>query len=278
MSGRAAKRAELLQILSEELQGDLRIAGAVLVGSGATGFRDDESDIDIVAPVAHGSDAAMVFLDWKERIHDLIDAQYLAETAATEQEHLLVLHCDGLLEIDISFPPLQKLTATAPRWQILWQRSDEIARRLSEPSTEKGIAPGQEYIWTLNRAVHRITYAARALRRGEVWKAMLQLDELRRFVLQLASLNLFGEQDAGSRADTFPPELLAAFSRSLPAAADAGAVQQSLRAWVDILLDHAAALDRRYGEHRAETVGELLMQHVQWPIPDNALHAPGAIT
>lgn len=265
MSIRAAKRAEILQVLSDELHKDPRIAGAVLVGSGATGFRDDESDIDMVAPVAHGADAGMVFLDWKKRIHDLVEARYLAETAATEQERLLVFHCDGPLEIDISFPLLGNLRATAPRWHVLWERSEEITRRLSEQGKEDEVDPAQQYRWTLNRAVHRVTYAARALRRGEVWKAILQLDELRRFLLQLASLNLYGDQNGDSRADTFPPLLLASFRDSIPTDISVDAVRQSLSTCVNILLDHAAVLDQQYGEHRAEAAGRLLMEYLGSP-------------
>src|SRR3712207_2026666 len=99
MSERATKRAEVLRRLSDALREDRRLAGAVLVGSGANGFQDDESDIDLVAPVAAEYDAATVFRDWKARIGDVIAVRYQAETAFTEQHHLLVLLCADRLEV-----------------------------------------------------------------------------------------------------------------------------------------------------------------------------------
>ena len=81
MSDRATPRAEILHSLSDALAHDPRVSGVVLAGSGATGFRDDESDIDIVAPVASTYDAAMMFQEWKARIGEVVDVHYHAETA-----------------------------------------------------------------------------------------------------------------------------------------------------------------------------------------------------
>jgi hypothetical protein len=262
MTTRARRRAATLQQLSDALYADARLAGAVLVGSGAAGFRDDESDIDLVAPVADGHDAALVFGDWKGRIGGIVSGRYLAATAATEREHLLVVHCDDRLEIDISFPPLGELAARAPRWRVLWERSGDVTQRLSALPPEAGIAAGQAYQWTLNRAVHRVTYAARALRRGQAWKAILQLDELRRFALELACLDLFEDSAIDPHIAALPPGLLDALALSLPARADVESARASLRACVDLLLHHAAALDRRHGLSRCEAVRALLIEHL----------------
>ncbi len=119
MSERATKRAEVLSRLSAALRDDRRLAGAVLVGSGANGFQDDESDIDMLAPVAAAYDAAAVFRAWQTRINDLLPVRYHAATAFNEAHHLLVVLCDDMLEVDLSFPPLGSLLALTPRWQVL---------------------------------------------------------------------------------------------------------------------------------------------------------------
>lgn len=262
-SVRAARRAELLQRVSDALFQDQRVAGAVLVGSGAAGFRDDESDLDIVAPVDAGHDAALVFREWKGRIGQVVGEHYQADTAATEAEHLLVVHCSGLLELDLSFPPLAELTALAPRWRILWARSDAVARRLEQPAAAPSQAAELAYRWTLHRAVHRVTAAARALRRGNVWKAILQMDELRRFALQLACLELRGDTHVDAHTDALPPQVLGAFSASLPPSPDVDSVRRSLEACVEQLLAHTAALDRRYGVGHSRSLEPLLSEHLR---------------
>ncbi len=270
MSERATQRAEVLRRLSAALRQDPRLAGAVLVGSGAHGFQDDESDIDLVAPVATEYDAATVFREWKECISDLIAVRYHAETAFTEQHHLLVLLCADRLEVDLSFPPVVRLAALSPNWQVLWDRSGEVARRMVVSNVGSGIAGKQAYVWTLNRAVHRAVYASKALRRGHVWQALLLLDELRCRAVQLACLNALGEaysdvlgQNGVERhVDHLPPEVLAELSRSLPPHAGVDALHQSLAACVDAVLRHAATLDRRYGVERSEPLAVVLSEHL----------------
>ena len=72
MSSRATNRNAMLRRLGDALRDDERLAGMVLVGSGAYGFRVDESDIDIVAPVLAEHDATAVFQEWKQRIRTVL--------------------------------------------------------------------------------------------------------------------------------------------------------------------------------------------------------------
>lgn len=132
------------------------------------------------------------------------------------------------------------------------------------------IPADRAYVWTLNRAAHRAIYAAKALRRGEVWKAMLLLDELRCRALQLAYLDTLGElcsdvlgpNGIERHVDVLPPRVLAEFSRSLPAETGVDAIRQSLTACVDAILAHAAALDQRYGASLCEALGSVLKEHL----------------
>jgi hypothetical protein len=104
-----------------------------LVGSGATGCRDDDSDIDLVAPVAAGYDAAGVFHDWQQRIRELVPVRYLAQTTFTEQQRLLVVLCADRLEIDLSFPPIGAVTGVTPQSLRLWDRSGEVRQHMALP-------------------------------------------------------------------------------------------------------------------------------------------------
>jgi hypothetical protein len=263
---REEHRDNVLTRLSAALRDDERIAGAVLVGSGATGFIDDESDIDLAAPVASGYDAKAVFEDWQIRIEALLAPYYSAETAFTAQHHLMVLLCDGPLEIDLSFPALESLVPLRPTWRVLWDRSGDVERRMSAHVEPRRVDPPQTYIWALNRCMHRALYASKALKRAQLWKAILLLDELRTRTLQLACLHVLGDTfsdplgtDGVERhADSLPPEILAELARTIPAGADIASLRASLDACAHGILTHAAALDERYNIARPTPLAEIL--------------------
>ena len=124
-------------------------------------------------------------------------------------------------------------------------------------------ATAEGYVQTLNRTIHRTTAAARALRRGEIWKATLQLDELRRFALQLACMNIHERESVDTLADSLPKALKESFALTLPAAATAEAILASLAAAIDLVIDQAAALDRRHSTPHSESVGSLLREHLE---------------
>jgi len=67
----AAYRCRVLDELTTALMDDERIAGAVLVGSGAAGFKDRYSDIDLAVLVGDESRVDEVYADWWRRIHAL---------------------------------------------------------------------------------------------------------------------------------------------------------------------------------------------------------------
>ena len=60
-------REKVLNHLVESLKTDQRIVSLVLVGSGAVGFTDQFSDIDIVAVVDPHQATTQAFQDWIKR-------------------------------------------------------------------------------------------------------------------------------------------------------------------------------------------------------------------
>ena len=63
------ERQQVLDTLLNVLKGDGRIAGVLVVGSGAVGFKDDYSDIDLSVVMTSEEDVESVFHDWDFRCH-----------------------------------------------------------------------------------------------------------------------------------------------------------------------------------------------------------------
>jgi predicted nucleotidyltransferase len=270
MTERASNRAMALRRLSNALQADERIAGTILVGSGAYGFADDESDIDLVAPVLAKHNPAAVFHDWKRHIETVLAVRYSAPTAFTEQHHLLVLLCAEGLEVDLSFPGIADLAATTPHWRILWARADDVGRRMTLPVQQQVIAEDRAYMWLLHRAIHRAVYTSKALRRGQTWKALVLLDELRSRVTQLAcwatlgqpTTDALGPNGVERHIERLPDEVHRALAASVPSRVDAEALRGCVQTCVELVLLYARVLDHRYGIERAEPLSETLREHL----------------
>lgn len=67
----ADERREILDRILLNFEDDDRITGVLVVGSGAVGFDDDYSDIDLCIVIAKEADVFNVLRDWKGRIEDL---------------------------------------------------------------------------------------------------------------------------------------------------------------------------------------------------------------
>ena len=61
------ERRTVLRSIEDALKTDPRIAGVVLVGSGAVGFQDEFSDIDLSVVVRRMQDIEPVFREWGTR-------------------------------------------------------------------------------------------------------------------------------------------------------------------------------------------------------------------
>jgi hypothetical protein len=265
----------MLDRLDHALRNDERLAAMLLVGSGAYGFRDDESDIDIVAPVLAEHDATAVFQDWKQRIETVVPMSYRAETAFTEQRRLLVLLCSDRLEVDLSFPRVAELAALTPNWRILWDRKGDIAQRMAVPVQPYTTTDQQAYTCLVNRAVHRAVYASKAVRRGQTWRALLVLDELRSRAVQLACLaavgqsytDVLGTDGVERHVDALPAEVLAALRGTLPSRVDAESMKESVQGCITMVFQQVTMLDARFGIERTLPLDELLAEHLTMSTP-----------
>ena len=156
------ERQQILERLLAELQSNDRIAGVVVVGSAATGFEDDYSDIDLTVPVAEGAPLQSLFREWEGRIRALfpVAAHFTAEISDPE----VYLHgflLDNYLELDISFMRLADLFAKRERWRVAFDRIgriEDIMRTTWENRADLDVQARYQRI--LSSIWHYITHVA----------------------------------------------------------------------------------------------------------------------
>jgi hypothetical protein len=257
----AAYRQDVLDRLLGALQADERLAGAVLVGSGAGGFHDDESDIDLVAAVRPDQDVVAVYLQWPEVVGRLFPILHLSESPFSIRNRLHCFLLDGFLELDLSFIALAELRATRDRWRVLFDHTGDVQRRMAAPREPVIVDVASEYRWAFDPACFTVMHCHKALYRGQLWEAQKLLGELRERICTLACLDRFGTPSTHRRSDQLSADLLAALERTI-APTERQALGDALRRATQILLDQGRALDRRLGLDRAEHAGTWLPPYV----------------
>jgi predicted nucleotidyltransferase len=183
----ADDRDNILRWIVAETQKDASFAGCVLVGSGAAGFADEYSDIDIVVVVYDSCPFEQVSEGWKQHVLDHLPI--LAHTSGLRADRIVLhnFYLNNYLEINNGILPLELLAATRSRYKVLWDGTGHMQAILDATWNERKDAnPLAEYFNNRKAGIwHYINHAFVALRRGREWQALSDIEEIRQQVICL---------------------------------------------------------------------------------------------
>jgi hypothetical protein len=182
------EREDAAARLLELLRQDDRIERAELSGSGAEGYADRWSDVDLFVTVAEGVDQREVADDWATRVYGALPVVHHF-AVAFGAHHVRGFLLENLLEVDIGFQPASEEDGEWPG---------------PDPESEAGFA------W------HDSLHAAVALARGRPWRAHYYLGLLRWRTLTLATDRLGLDFSEYKGVDDLPAKVLEPLEDSLP--------------------------------------------------------------
>ena len=164
-----------------------RIIALVQVGSGATGYRDDRSDLDFV--IALDSDESMreVMDSMHRKITEKYDVLFFKQD---EPRHLQCYVLSDLLEIDIGYGGYENAAAWKPAFKVLYDRSGTVEEKTTRSrewmddhiygdKQKKDIASACEAVWV------RLMHAAVAIHRGNLFRTIGELEYVRKLYIDL---------------------------------------------------------------------------------------------
>ena len=123
-------RRRTLDILLEAFAGDPRLTGLLIVGSGADGFADRYSDIDLSVVVTERAQVRPVYEDWSRRLEALLPVVHAFGLDRGPEVYIYGALLENFLELDISFLALPDLHAKRPRWRVAFDRSGQIEAQM----------------------------------------------------------------------------------------------------------------------------------------------------
>jgi predicted nucleotidyltransferase len=247
-------RRKTLDLVVDALKEDQRIAGVLIVGSGAVGFDDDYSDIDLCV-VCPDDQTLSIYQDWRERFEKLLPIIGCSPVTYGPNSHLYALLLDGFLELDAGFISLGSLAAKRERWKVAFDRSGKIASIMTASwESRKPIDPEREYLPRVSGIWHHVLHVGSALRRGQPWKALHYLETIRNRAIELAALRRGLDIGHFREADGLPEELLAELRKTMPTRVEDSEIIRALGCAIDCFFREAQAYDEMLGLNYCKTI------------------------
>ena len=211
-----ATREAILNRLLTALQSDKRIIGLLIVGSGAEGFEDAHSDIDLCAVTTSVDDVRTAFQEWGVKIHELLPVFHSHEVPRVPNIYLWTFLLENFLEVDLSFLCLDDLKATRNRWKTVFDRSGRI-ENIMQSSWKSRLKPNLEevYRYRLDSIWHPIKYAAIAIQRKQPWRAIYELEQIRNQTIELRGLRKELETKRFRQVDQMSKDFLVGLEQTL---------------------------------------------------------------
>ncbi len=226
-----ATREEILNRLLIDLRSDERLAGLLVVGSGAEGFEDEHSDIDLCAVTTSADDVRSAFEEWGVKIREMLHVFHALESVRAANVYLWVIFLDNFLEIDICFLCLDDLRATRNRWRTVFDRSGKIEDFMQsswenrpKPDLEEAYRSRFDSIW------HCIKHASIAVQRNQPWRAIFELELIRNRAIELRGLREELETKRFRHVDQMPEDFLTDLENTLVLSLRSADIMDALKA------------------------------------------------
>ena len=211
-----AEREATLNRLLTALQNDQRIAGVLVVGSGAEDFADIYSDIDLCAVTTSAADVRPAFQEWGVKIREMLPVFHSVTSVRGANIYLWILLLENFLEIDLCFLCLDDLHARRNRWKTVFDRSGRI-ESIMQSSWENRPKPNLEetYRYRLGSIWHYISYAAVAIQRDQPWRATYEIEQIRNQTVELRGLRDALETKRFRHVDQMSADFLTSLEQTL---------------------------------------------------------------
>ena len=192
-------------VLSAAREND-RIIALVQVGSGAAGYRDDRSDLDFVIALDSAESMPEVMEYMHQKISGMFEVLFFTQS---EPRHLQNYVLSNLLEIDIGYGGYENAAAWKPAFKVLYDRSGTVEEKMIRSrewmddhiygdKQKKDVAVACEAVWV------RLMHAAVAIRRGNLFRAIGELEYVRKLYIDLLGDRCKLESSLNREIDRLP--------------------------------------------------------------------------
>ena len=185
-----------------------KIVSLVQIGSGAIGYYDERSDLDFVIALDNDASMAEVMEYMRRQINEKYDLLF---DTRDEARHLQNFLLSNLLEIDIGYGGYEHAAALKPAFKVLYDKSGVVEAKMiqsREWMDNKIFGDKQKKDTELacNSVWIRLMHAAVAIHRGRFFRAVGELEYVRKLYIDLLGDRYRLESNLNREIDRLPED------------------------------------------------------------------------
>ncbi|AIQ15026.1 hypothetical protein [Paenibacillus durus] len=198
------------------------VLSVISIGSGAVGFTDELSDIDLYIVIKDDCDKPNFMLRIREQIHESFEVWQSLEMI-NRSLHVFLLA--NYLEIDIGYDHLRNVSARRKLWKIEVDKIGDIDNRMHASwnitsqfhgkTSNIDVKSRSEEIST--DVWHYLMHCAIAIKRGKFWRALGEMELARNMAVELCGYRTNLETKRYRSVDDLQPIDLLKLNKSVTA-------------------------------------------------------------
>ena len=185
------ERNLILKKLIKGLEEKDEILSVIIVGSGAYGFNDKYSDLDLSLVINDNFKVEDAFKLIKNEIKKIKEAVVIQEYL---ERKLQLFILDNYLEIDVGYYYFNDIIAQRKNYKILFDKTSKVKQIMDESLEEKcdktkgttDVINMKDYIENIDREEwYSIIHSVTAYKRKRIFKCYFELEDIRNVVIDL---------------------------------------------------------------------------------------------
>ena len=178
-------RKNILDYIVSFTEQNEHIKALVAVGSGAFGYNDELSDLDMVIAIDNDENMEIVMEYVATQLNKRLNIIYFKQMPQRQ-----VYMSENYLEIDIGYGAYTSAAASRKNWKVLFDKTGTVDEKMRnswekherEPKADehsKKLVECSDVVW------HHIMHSAVAIKRKQYWRAVIELEHARNLYIGL---------------------------------------------------------------------------------------------
>jgi hypothetical protein len=239
------QRQDVYDTLLNQFKNDDRITGILSLGAADTAFADDNSGITLLIIIEKPSIIDIVFTLWVKRLEKLFNSQTSFSFIINDNLNNLSILLDNYLQISFQFRAVNRFHLVGTDWCVVFDRHEYVRNYLGKRTKTREQHVKTLYKTHMGMIWNPIVSCVRELRRRNLWKAVAELEILRKHMVEIAGLRHLEFTQDYVNMKSLPEMFLDQLRHTLPTSISETAIRRSLKITLSMLFAETAILDEQ---------------------------------